>query len=63
VTVPLGSTERIVPPRRWEDVAVSETPLSGQVAPGFEEVRATFADVLAHQPGTGAAVAVWHDQR
>lgn len=35
-------------------------PLDGTVQPGFEDVRTVFADVLAEQPGTGAAVAVWH---
>ena len=35
----------------------------GTVEPGFETVREAFADVLAEQRGTGAALAVWHDGR
>lgn len=35
----------------------------GDVAPGFEAVRAAFAEVVASSPGTGAAVAAWHDGR
>ena len=35
--------------------------LGGTVAPGFEDVRDAFATMLAGQPGTGAAVAAWHD--
>jgi CubicO group peptidase (beta-lactamase class C family) len=31
----------------------------GQVMSGFEPVRDEFADVVARQPGTGAAVAAW----
>lgn len=38
-------------------------PLGGTVAPGFEPVRDAFAEVVAGQPGTGAAVAAWHDGR
>ena len=38
-------------------------PLDGRVAPGFEPVREAFADVVAAQPGTGAAVAAWSDGR
>ena len=38
-------------------------PLDGHVAPGFEAVREAFADVVADQPGTGAAVAAWSDGR
>lgn len=37
--------------------------VQGGVAPGFEAVREAFADVVAAQPGTGAAVAAWHDGR
>lgn len=33
----------------------------GFVVPGFEPVREAFAEVVAGQPGTGAAVAAWHD--
>ena len=33
------------------------------VAPGFGVVREAFADVIAAQQGTGAALAVWHDGR
>jgi CubicO group peptidase (beta-lactamase class C family) len=36
-------------------------PLDGTVAPGFDDVREAFAQVLAGQPGTGAGVAAWHD--
>src|SRR3984893_7957045 len=35
----------------------------GTVEPGFETVRDAFAGVLTDQRGTGAALAVWHDQR
>jgi CubicO group peptidase (beta-lactamase class C family) len=35
----------------------------GSVAVGFESVRDAFAEVLAVQPGTGAAVAAWHEGR
>ena len=35
----------------------------GTVEKGFETVREAFADVLAEQRGTGAALAVWHDGR
>ena len=35
----------------------------GEVAPGFEVVLEAFAAVVAEQPGTGAAVAAWHDGR
>jgi CubicO group peptidase (beta-lactamase class C family) len=38
-------------------------PPGGSVAPGFEPVREAFAEVVAAQPGTGAAVAAWHDGR
>jgi hypothetical protein len=37
--------------------------LDGEVAPGFEDVRDAFADVVRAQPGTGAAVAMWQDGR
>jgi CubicO group peptidase (beta-lactamase class C family) len=33
----------------------------GTVAPRFEPVARAFADVVAGQRGTGAALAVWHD--
>ena len=33
----------------------------GVAARGFEPVREAFAEVLATQPGTGAAVAAWHE--
>ena len=32
--------------------------VDGHVSPGFETVRDTFADVIAHQSGTGAALAI-----
>jgi len=35
--------------------------VDGAVAPGLEPVREAFAAVVGEQPGTGAAVAVWHD--
>jgi CubicO group peptidase (beta-lactamase class C family) len=35
----------------------------GTVAPGFEPVREAFAEVVLTQPGTGAAMAAWHDGR
>ena len=35
----------------------------GEVAPGHESVRDVFAEVVAAQSGTGAAVAAWHDGR
>lgn len=35
--------------------------VNGMVSPGFAPVRDAFAEVVASQPGTGAAVAVWHD--
>jgi CubicO group peptidase (beta-lactamase class C family) len=35
--------------------------LDGTVQAGFEPVREAFAEVLASQPGSGAAVAAWHD--
>jgi len=35
--------------------------VDGQVRPGFEPVREVFAEVLAGQPGTGAAAAAWRD--
>lgn len=38
-------------------------PLDGMVAPGFDDVREAFAQVVAGQPGTGAAMAAWHDGR
>jgi len=37
--------------------------VSGEVADGFGDVRDAFAEVLAAQPGTGAAVAARHDGR
>jgi CubicO group peptidase (beta-lactamase class C family) len=40
---------------------MTDLPLSGTVLAGFEPVRDAFAEVLASQPGTGAAVAAWHD--
>lgn len=40
---------------------MTDLPLDGTVRAGFEPVREVFADVLASQPGTGAAVAAWHD--
>lgn len=39
---------------------MTDIPLDGSVAPGFESVREVFAEVLARQPGTGAGVAAWH---
>lgn len=35
--------------------------VEGSVAPGFEPVAQAFAEVVAGQAGTGAALAVWHD--
>jgi CubicO group peptidase (beta-lactamase class C family) len=35
----------------------------GRIAAGFEPVREAFADVVAAQPGTGAATAMWHQGR
>jgi CubicO group peptidase (beta-lactamase class C family) len=32
--------------------------VDGRVSPGFEIVREAFVDVIAHQPGTGAALAI-----
>jgi CubicO group peptidase (beta-lactamase class C family) len=40
---------------------MTDLPLSGTVKPGFEPIRDAFAEVLASQAGTGAAVAAWHD--
>jgi CubicO group peptidase (beta-lactamase class C family) len=37
--------------------------VEGQVAPGFGGVRDAFREVVDAQPGTGAAVAAWHDGR
>ncbi|MDF2145009.1 serine hydrolase [Knoellia sp. p5-6-4] len=37
--------------------------VEGEVAAGFEEVRHAFTEVIDAQPGTGAAVAAWHDGR
>jgi len=37
--------------------------IQGSVARGFESVRDAFAEVVAAQPGTGAAAAMWHDGR
>jgi CubicO group peptidase (beta-lactamase class C family) len=34
--------------------------IQGTVEPGYESVAEAFADVVAHQTGTGAALAVWH---
>jgi CubicO group peptidase (beta-lactamase class C family) len=39
---------------------MSDVQVDGTVQPGFERVRDVFADVLAEQRGTGAAVAAWH---
>ena len=39
---------------------MSDVPVEGTVQPGFVAVRDVFADVLARQQGTGAALAVWH---
>ena len=35
----------------------------GVVEPGFETVRDVLAEVVSASPGTGSAVAVWHDGR
>jgi CubicO group peptidase (beta-lactamase class C family) len=43
----------------WHDDPMSVTPVSGHVGSGFGEVREVFTEVLARQPGTGAAFAVW----
>ncbi|HEY0773297.1 MAG TPA: serine hydrolase domain-containing protein, partial [Nocardioidaceae bacterium] len=40
---------------------MSTVPLDGHVSAGFDPVREVFASVVAESPGTGAAVAVWHD--
>ncbi len=40
---------------------MSTVPLDGHVSAGFDPVREVFASVVAASPGTGAAVAVWHD--
>ena len=37
--------------------------VEGLTEPGFEPVRDVFADVVAEQAGTGAALAVWYDGR
>lgn len=37
--------------------------VEGEVADGFEPVQEAFADIIARQAGTGAAVAIWHDGR
>ena len=37
--------------------------VDGEVAAGFDDVREAFAQVVAGQPGTGAAMAAWHDGR
>ena len=37
--------------------------MSGFSAAGFAPVQDAFAQVLAEQPGTGAAMAAWHDGR
>jgi CubicO group peptidase (beta-lactamase class C family) len=37
--------------------------VQGSTAAGFESVREAFAEVVAEQPGTGAATALWHDGR
>lgn len=46
-------------------MSTSEAPFAtdGMVAPGFGVIREAFADVIAAQQGTGAALAVWHDGR
>ena len=37
--------------------------IAGVVDPRFETVREALAEVVAESPGTGSAVAVWHDGR
>ncbi|HEU5203659.1 MAG TPA: serine hydrolase domain-containing protein [Candidatus Limnocylindrales bacterium] len=37
--------------------------VDGQVATGFESVGDTFQEIVGAQPGTGAALAVWHRGR
>ncbi len=37
--------------------------IAGVVDPRFETVREVLAEVVAESPGTGSAVAVWHDGR
>jgi len=37
--------------------------VEGETAPGFEPVREAFGHVVADQPGTGAAMAAWHEGR
>jgi CubicO group peptidase (beta-lactamase class C family) len=39
------------------------TMVEGETAPGFEPVRDALREVLSEQPGTGAAMAAWHDGR
>lgn len=43
------------------DADVERPFIDGVVDPRFATVRTAFGDVLAAQPGTGAALAVWHD--
>jgi CubicO group peptidase (beta-lactamase class C family) len=40
---------------------VTAVPCEGTNADRFAPVRSVFLDVLRQQPGTGAALAVWHD--
>ncbi|HQR25917.1 MAG TPA: serine hydrolase domain-containing protein [Nocardioides sp.] len=39
------------------------TRVEGEVDRAFEPVREAFGEVIAAQPGTGAAMAAWHDGR
>jgi CubicO group peptidase (beta-lactamase class C family) len=51
--------------RRWRRAAVaariSGMEVHGRAEGPFAPVREVFTDVLAEQPGTGAALALWHD--
>ncbi len=40
---------------------MNDVPVGGHVAPRLEPVRDAFLEVLRSQPGTGAALAAWHD--
>jgi CubicO group peptidase (beta-lactamase class C family) len=42
---------------------MSNPPVGGAVETGFEPVRTAFEESLRNQPGTGAAVALWHRGR
>ena len=42
---------------------MNDVPVGGSVDARFESVREAFVEVVGGQPGTGAALAVWHDGR